>query len=114
MRTVYWQMFIPPVAVLAFAAANAQAEPIVFGFGSGAYTAAYDKFGYYHSFNHKTPDNTIDLAEKLVEISPMPEAQAYFATSGSEATETSSSSGAKIAAKYLAPYLESRDRAALR
>lgn len=34
--------------------------------------------------------------------------------SSSEATETTRSSGAKIAAKYLAPYLESRDRAALR
>ncbi len=45
-----------------------------------AAAAAYDKFGFYHSFNHKTPDNTIDLAEKLVEISPIPDAQAYFAT----------------------------------
>ncbi|MCS3725419.1 adenosylmethionine-8-amino-7-oxononanoate aminotransferase [Bradyrhizobium betae] len=53
-----------------------------------AAAAAYDKFGFYHSFNHKTPDNTIDLAEKLVEISRIPDAQAYFATSGSEATET--------------------------
>jgi len=53
-----------------------------------AAAAAYDKFGFYHSFNHKTPDNTIELAEKLVEISPIPDAQAYFATSGSEATET--------------------------
>lgn len=53
-----------------------------------AAAAAYDKFGFYHTFNHKTPDNTIDLAQKLVEISPIPEAQAYFATSGSEATET--------------------------
>jgi sulfide:quinone oxidoreductase len=34
--------------------------------------------------------------------------------SSSEATETTWSSGAKIAAKYLAPYLESRDRAASR
>jgi 4-aminobutyrate--pyruvate transaminase len=53
-----------------------------------AATAAYDKFGFYHSFNHKTPDVTIDLAEQLVALSPIPDAQAYFATSGSEATET--------------------------
>jgi 4-aminobutyrate--pyruvate transaminase len=53
-----------------------------------AAAAAYDKFGFYHSFNHKTPDVTIDLAEKLVAMSPIPDAQAYFATSGSEATET--------------------------
>jgi 4-aminobutyrate--pyruvate transaminase len=49
---------------------------------------AYDKFGFYHTFNHKTPAETIALAEKLVALSPIPEAQAYFATSGSEATET--------------------------
>jgi 4-aminobutyrate--pyruvate transaminase len=49
---------------------------------------AYDKFGFYHTFNHKTPAATIDLAEKLVALSPIPQAQAYFATSGSEATET--------------------------
>jgi 4-aminobutyrate---pyruvate transaminase len=53
-----------------------------------AAAAAYDKFGFYHSFNHKTPDTTIDLAERLVAMSPIPDAQAYFATSGSEATET--------------------------
>ncbi|MDJ0391602.1 aminotransferase [Roseomonas sp. E05] len=49
---------------------------------------AYDRFGFYHTFNHKTPAETIELAEKLVSLSPIPEAQAYFATSGSEATET--------------------------
>ncbi|HWK45527.1 MAG TPA: aminotransferase [Stellaceae bacterium] len=53
-----------------------------------AAAAAYDKFGFYHTFNHKTPDTTIDLAEQLVALSPIPDAQAYFATSGSEATET--------------------------
>jgi 4-aminobutyrate--pyruvate transaminase len=49
---------------------------------------AYDRLGFYHTFSHKTPAVTIDLAEKLVALSPIPEAQAYFATSGSEATET--------------------------
>lgn len=49
---------------------------------------AYEQMGFYHSFNHKTPAITIDLAEKLVALSPIPDAQAYFATSGSEATET--------------------------
>lgn len=49
---------------------------------------AYDRFGFYHTFNHKTPAQTIDLAEKLVALGPIPQAQAYFATSGSEATET--------------------------
>jgi 4-aminobutyrate--pyruvate transaminase len=62
------------------------------GFSEGrlkaAAAAAYDKFGFYHSFNHKTPDTAIDLAERLVAMSPILDAQAYFATSGSEATET--------------------------
>ncbi|MFC3125460.1 aminotransferase [Pseudoroseomonas globiformis] len=49
---------------------------------------AYDRFGFYHTFNHKTPAATIDLAEKLCSLAPIPNAQAYFATSGSEATET--------------------------
>ena len=49
---------------------------------------AYDRMGFYHSFNHKTPPGAIDLAERLVALSPIPHAQAYFATSGSEATET--------------------------
>lgn len=49
---------------------------------------AYDRLGFYHTFNHKTPSAAIDLAEKLVSLGPIPEAQAYFATSGSEATET--------------------------
>ncbi len=53
-----------------------------------AAASAYDKFGFYHSFNHKTPAITVDLAERLVALSPIPDAQAYFATSGSEATET--------------------------
>ncbi|WP_236841820.1 aminotransferase [Bosea sp. PAMC 26642] len=53
-----------------------------------AAAAAYDKFGFYHSFNHKTPDNTIDLTKQLAQISPIPDTQVYFATSGSEATET--------------------------
>ncbi|MGI4944007.1 MAG: aminotransferase [Janthinobacterium lividum] len=53
-----------------------------------AAAAAYDRFGFYHTFNHKTPEATIDLAERLVALSPIPDAQTYFATSGSEATET--------------------------
>jgi 4-aminobutyrate--pyruvate transaminase len=53
-----------------------------------AATAEYGNFGFYHTFNHKTPDVTIELAEELVRISPVPNARAFFATSGSEATET--------------------------
>jgi 4-aminobutyrate--pyruvate transaminase len=50
--------------------------------------AAYDKFGFYHTFNHRAFDAVIDLAETLVARSPIEDAQAYFATSGSEAIET--------------------------
>jgi 4-aminobutyrate--pyruvate transaminase len=53
-----------------------------------AAAAQFDKIGFYHTFNHKTADVVIDLAEKLVELSPIPNARAYFATSGSEAIET--------------------------
>jgi len=48
--------------------------------------AAYDKLGFYHTFNHGTPDAVVDLAEELVTLSPILAAQAYFATSRSEAT----------------------------
>ncbi len=62
------------------------------GFSDGrlkaAAAAAYDRFGFYHTFNHKTPAATIDLAEQLAALSPIPNSQVYFATSGSEATET--------------------------
>jgi 4-aminobutyrate--pyruvate transaminase len=55
---------------------------------TAAATAAYEKLGFYHTFSHKAPEAVIDLAEALVGLSPIPDAQAYFATSGSEATET--------------------------
>jgi len=55
---------------------------------AAAAAAQYAKFGFYDTFSHKTPDVTIDLAQRLVELSPIPNAQVYFATSGSEATET--------------------------
>src|ERR1700712_1661382 len=32
-----------------------------------AAAAQFDKIGFYHTFNHKTADVVIDLAEKLVE-----------------------------------------------
>lgn len=53
-----------------------------------AASAQFEKFGFYHTFNQKTPAITIDLAEKLAALSPIPNARAYFATSGSEAVET--------------------------
>jgi len=42
---------------------------------------------YYHGFAGKTPDVTIDLAEKLVNLAPVPMSKVLFANSGSEATD---------------------------
>ena len=44
---------------------------------------------YYHGFAGKTPDVTIDLAEKLVNLAPVPMSKVLFANSGSEATDLS-------------------------
>ncbi|MBM08199.1 MAG: aspartate aminotransferase family protein [Magnetovibrio sp.] len=43
---------------------------------------------YYHSFAHKTAMPTIDLAEKLINISPVPMSKVVFQNSGSEAVDT--------------------------
>ena len=47
-----------------------------------------DTLPYYHTFYGRTADITVDLAEKLVELAPVPMSKAYFVTSGSEANET--------------------------
>ena len=52
-----------------------------------AATKALKKLPYYHSFAHKTPDITIELAEKLISISPVPMSKVLFANSGSEAND---------------------------
>ncbi|MBC8337683.1 MAG: aspartate aminotransferase family protein [Alphaproteobacteria bacterium] len=52
-----------------------------------AATEAMRKLPYYHGFAHKTPDVTIDLAEKLIEIAPVPMSKVLFANSGSEAID---------------------------
>jgi len=46
------------------------------------------KLPYYHGFTHKSPLPTIDLAEKLLQIAPVPMSKVFFANSGSEATDT--------------------------
>jgi 4-aminobutyrate--pyruvate transaminase len=43
---------------------------------------------YYHTFSHKTSSVTIELAEKLIGMAPVPMSKAYFANSGSEANDT--------------------------
>ena len=41
----------------------------------------------YHGFAHKTPDVTIDLAEKILALAPVPMSKVLFANSGSEAID---------------------------
>ncbi|CAG9216598.1 Putrescine--pyruvate aminotransferase [Paraburkholderia tropica] len=43
---------------------------------------------FYHSFAHKSTAPTIELAEKLLALAPVPMAKAFFANSGSEANDT--------------------------
>ena len=46
------------------------------------------KLPYYHSFSHKSHDVGIDLAEKLVQMAPVPMSKVFFTNSGSEANDT--------------------------
>lgn len=46
------------------------------------------KLPYYHTFTHRSHGPVIDLAEKLVEMAPVPMSKAFFANSGSEANDT--------------------------
>jgi 4-aminobutyrate---pyruvate transaminase len=45
------------------------------------------KLPYYHLTNHKGHAPVIELAEKLIEIAPVPMARVWFANSGSEAMD---------------------------
>lgn len=62
------------------------------GFGSErlaqvAY-AQMRELGYYHLYRHRSNEPAISLAEKLLEIAPVPMARVLFQCSGSEANET--------------------------
>ncbi len=46
------------------------------------------KLPYYHSFSHKSNEPAIDLAEKLVQMSPARLSRVFFTNSGSEANDT--------------------------
>ena len=46
------------------------------------------KLPYYHSFSHKSHVVGIDLAEKLVQMAPVPMSKVFFTNSGSEANDT--------------------------
>jgi 4-aminobutyrate--pyruvate transaminase len=62
------------------------------GFGSERLAKiAYEQMrslGYYHLYRHRSNEPVIELAEKLIEIAPVPMARAIFQCSGSEANDT--------------------------
>ena len=44
--------------------------------------------GFYHTYRHNSNTQSIDLAEKLLEIAPLPMSKVLFQCSGSEANDT--------------------------
>jgi len=46
------------------------------------------KLPYYHTFTQKVADVTVDLAEKLIAIAPVPMSKVFFCNSGSEANDS--------------------------
>jgi len=48
----------------------------------------YRKFGGYHSLFGRLPDTAVQLADKLIEISPFSSGRVFFTNSGSEANDT--------------------------
>ncbi|MCV0429316.1 MAG: aminotransferase class III-fold pyridoxal phosphate-dependent enzyme, partial [Roseibium sp.] len=65
---------------------------VAVGFGEkrliDAATRQMEKLPYYHTFTYKSHGPSIELAEKLIEMSPVPMSKAYFTNSGSEANDT--------------------------
>ena len=49
---------------------------------------ALQSLPYYHTFNHRSNEAAIALAEKLVALAPVPMSKVFFANSGSEANDT--------------------------
>jgi len=46
------------------------------------------KLPFYHAFGHKSSEPSIRLAEKLIDMAPVPMSKVFFANSGSEANDT--------------------------
>jgi 4-aminobutyrate---pyruvate transaminase len=46
------------------------------------------KLPYYHTFSQKVPEITVDLAERLIAMAPVPMSKVFFCNSGSEANDT--------------------------
>jgi 4-aminobutyrate--pyruvate transaminase len=53
-----------------------------------AATRQMQKLPYYHSFTHRSHGPVIELADKLVNMAPVPMSKAFFTNSGSEAIDT--------------------------
>lgn len=50
--------------------------------------AQYDRFPGYHAFFGRMADTTVELSEKLVEVSPFERGKVFYTNSGSEANDT--------------------------
>lgn len=53
-----------------------------------AATKQMETLPFYHSFTQKVAAPVVELAEKLVQLAPVPMSKAYFCNSGSEANDT--------------------------
>ncbi|MEM1361383.1 MAG: aspartate aminotransferase family protein [Pseudomonadota bacterium] len=53
-----------------------------------AATEQMERLPFYHNFGHRSHPTIIALAEKLVQMAPVPMSKAYFTNSGSEANDT--------------------------
>jgi 4-aminobutyrate--pyruvate transaminase len=53
-----------------------------------AATQALNTLPFYHTFGGKAPRPTIELAERLISLAPVPMSKVLFANSGSEANDT--------------------------
>ena len=49
--------------------------------------AQMEKLPYYHTFAYKTHTPSIELAEKLIQMAPVPMSKVHFTSSGSEAND---------------------------
>src|ERR1700744_3167827 len=49
--------------------------------------AQIEKLPYYHTFGFRTHGPSIDLAEMLIKIAPVPVSKVHFTSSGSEAND---------------------------
>lgn len=53
-----------------------------------AATAQMQKLPYYHNFASRSHGPAVDLAEKLIQLAPVPMSKVFFTNSGSEANDT--------------------------